>query len=85
LEVAPLVLYGWHPQEEASEGGQKIYLGGFRAAVVYGDSNQNVFRITLGMFDEDVEVTIIIEYAGIEEFVPELFPWAPPLVSTKSR
>jgi hypothetical protein len=41
---------------------------------VYGDSNQNVFRTTLGMFDEDVEVTIIIEYAGIEEFVPELFP-----------
>ena len=44
---------------------------GLRTAVVDRDLNQQVFRGRLGVLDEDVEVTILIEHAGIDQLVLE--------------
>src|SRR4051812_44645183 len=38
-----------------------------RAAIVGSDLNQNVVGLGLGIFDEDIEVAILIEDAGIDQ------------------
>ena len=45
----------------------------FRAPIVHRDSDQNVFRISLSVFNEDIEITVVIKYPSIEQFVFELF------------
>ena len=42
---------------------------GVGAAVVRSDPDRQVLRVGLGVLDEDVEVAIVIEYAGIEQLV----------------
>ena len=54
-------------------------LGGLRAAIMDSDSDQRVFRVSLGIFDKDVEVAILIENACVEKFVLHLFARAPPV------
>src|SRR5258707_15462744 len=43
--------------------------GRLRAAVLDSDLNEDVFRRRLGVFDEHVEVTVVIEHAGVEQLV----------------
>ena len=54
-----------------------MQLGGFRTAVVNADLDQEVFGGFLGILHEDVEISILIEHAGVEQFVLEFVP-APP-------
>ena len=49
---------------------------GFRAAVVDGDLDQDVFGRLLGILHEHVEVAVLVEHARIEQFVLELVPAA---------
>ena len=39
-----------------------------RTAVDDADPDENVFRSRLGVFHEDIEVTVVIEDPGIEQF-----------------
>ena len=50
---------------------------GVRPAVGGGDLDQQVFRSILGVFDKDVEIAILIENTGIEQFVFHLLAVAP--------
>ena len=52
-------------------------LRGFRAAIVDRDFDQHVFRIGLGVFHKNIEVAVIVEDAGVEQFVLHLFARAP--------
>ena len=44
-----------------------------RTAVVHGATDQDVIRAGLGVLEEHVVVAIVIEHAGVEQFVLELF------------
>ncbi len=46
-------------------------------AIVHRDPDQNVFRSLLGVLDEHIEVAVLGEHAGIEQFVFELFSRSP--------
>ena len=50
---------------------QDVQLGSFGAAIVDRDLDQNVFRRFLGIFHEHVEIAILVEDAGVEQFVLE--------------
>ena len=50
---------------------QDVQLGRFGAAVVDGDLDQDVLGRLLGILDEHVEVAILVEDAGVEQFVLE--------------
>ena len=56
------------------QGRQDPQPGRFRPAVVDGDADEHVFRTLLGVLHEHVEVPVLIENAGVEEFVLEVFP-----------
>ena len=45
----------------------------FRATVVRRDANQQVLRISLGVFDEHIEISISIEHTRIEQFILQVF------------
>ena len=55
---------------------QDMDLGVLRAAVMDGDEQQQVVNRRLGIFDEDIEVTVIVEEAGLEQFELGLLPGA---------
>jgi hypothetical protein len=46
---------------------------------VHGNSNEDVFRALLRVLHEDVKIPIVIEHAGIEQLVLELFPRSSPV------
>ena len=48
---------------------QQVQFGGFRPAVDGLDANANIFRPGLGIFDEDIEVAVLIEDSGVQQFV----------------
>src|SRR5580704_4949751 len=50
--------------------------GGFRPTIVHGNAYQQVFRIAFGILDENIEIAVVIEYTGIQQFVLELFTGA---------
>ena len=50
------------------ELGQNVQHGAVRTAVGYGDPNENVVRRVLRVFRSDVEITILCENAGVDEF-----------------
>ncbi len=50
-----------------------------RTAVVDRHANQDVVRSRLGVFEEDVEVPVILEDPRVEQLVLELFPRPPPV------
>ena len=54
--------------------GRTCSSAGFRAAVVDADLDQDVLGRRLGVFDEHVEVAILVEHAGVEQLVLELVP-----------
>jgi hypothetical protein len=50
------------------------------------DLDQDVLRALLGVLEEDVEVAVVVEDAGVEQLVLELLPaTAAAFVSTRSR
>ena len=53
--------------------------GRFRPAIVHGDPDEHVFRALLGVFDEHVEVAVVVEDAGVEQLVLELLPRSSPV------
>jgi hypothetical protein len=59
------------------EGGQEVERGGFRAAVVHGDSDEQVLGGRLGVFDQDIKIAVLIKNPGVQQFI--LGPAAPAL------
>ena len=51
-----------------------MQLGGFRAAIVRCDSDQDVFGGSLRIFDKHIEIAVIFKHAGIEQFEFPRFP-----------
>jgi hypothetical protein len=51
-----------------------VQRGRLRSAVPDGDLDEEVFRGRLGVFDEHVEVAILIEHARVEQLVLALVP-----------
>ena len=49
---------------------------GFRSTIEGGDANQNVIRRGLSIFDEHIEVTVLIKNARIEQLIFEFLPAA---------
>ena len=64
---------------------QEVQFGGFRSPVGRRDRDEDVLRAALGVLHEDVEVAVVVEDAGVEQFVLEVSSrnagW---LVSTRS-
>lgn len=54
------------------QGRQQVQRCLVRAAVVRGDLDQQVLGARLGVLDEHVEVAVLVEDAGVEEFVLEV-------------
>ncbi len=48
---------------------QKVQFCRLRSTVGCGDADQDVLRTVLGIFHEDVEVSIFVEDTGVEEFI----------------
>ncbi len=53
---------------------EQLEPGGFRPAVVDGDPDQDVVRTFFGVLEEDVEVPVVVEDAGVDQLVLELLP-----------
>ena len=53
-----------------------MQLGRFRSPVGCRDPHQDVFRTGFGILHEDVEVAVVVEDAGVEQFVLHLVPRA---------
>src|ERR1017187_5484476 len=51
------------------DGGQYIERGGFGAAIADLDADEDVVGRSLGVFHEDVEIAVVGEDAGIEQFI----------------
>src|SRR5215467_13718196 len=51
---------------------EDVELGGFRAVVCDGDADAEVLGRCLRVLDEDIEVPIVSEHAGVEQLVLEL-------------
>jgi hypothetical protein len=52
---------------------------GLGPAVVDRDADQDVFRAFLGVLEEHVEVSVVIEHAGVDQLVLELLPRPAPV------
>src|SRR5713101_2007787 len=56
------------PRVSKPELRQEVQRGGFRPAIHGGDSDEHVFDVSFGVFDEKVEITVPGKSAGIEQF-----------------
>src|SRR5713226_2953083 len=52
---------------------QKMYARRFGAAIVRSDSNKDVFRGGLGILNDDIEIAVFVEDAGIEQLKLGIF------------
>ena len=43
--------------------------GRFRTAITYGNPNQDIFGDGLGVLYKNIEIAVVIEDAGIQEFI----------------
>ena len=48
-----------------------MQVGRLPSAVADGDLNQQIFRRFFRIFDEHVEIAVLVEHAGVEQFVLE--------------
>ena len=62
------------------EGGEHVKRSSLAAAVRRTDPDEHVFRRSLGIFHEYIEIPVFVEHAGIEQLVLEVLP-RPPAVS----
>ena len=46
--------------------------GGFRAAVERFEPDQDIVGPALGVFDEDIEIAVLIEDSGVDQFKLEI-------------
>ena len=53
--------------------GNQMEGGGLRAVVGHFEPQQDVLRVGLGVFDLDVEESILVEHAGVDQFVFTIF------------
>src|SRR5258705_12902052 len=53
-----------------------VQRGRLRSAVLDGDPDQHILRGSFGVLDEHVEITVVVEDAGVEQFVLEFLPTA---------
>src|SRR5581483_3896196 len=51
------------------EAWQHMDLGRFRPPITDRDPDQDVLRTSLGVLDEDIEVSVLIKDAGVEELI----------------
>src|ERR1700686_3916552 len=47
---------------------QQVDGGGLRTPVLDRDPHQNVIRLALRVFDEDIEVAVVVEHIGVDQF-----------------
>ena len=71
-ERGPVGVAAPGPGVAEPDGGQNVKSRGFRAAVLHRDLHENVFGRRLGILDEDVEIPIVVEHAGVEQLVLQL-------------
>ena len=57
------------PPVAEPERGEDLEVGRLRTAVLDGDADQDVFGGRLCVLDEDVEISIVVEDAGVEQLV----------------
>src|SRR5262245_37804126 len=69
LELRFLSLATPRPGVAKPQWRQAIDLSRLGASVANGNLDQNVLRLGLGVLDEDVEVSVLIEYAGVHQFI----------------
>ena len=48
--------------------GQEMQIRGFFSPIVDGDPDQDVFMRGFGIFDEDIEITLILKDTGVPQF-----------------
>ena len=77
LQRWPRVVPAPRPAVAEPERRQHVDLRGFRTAIVDADLNQDVLGRFLGVFHEHVEVTVLVEDAGVDQFVLEFLAAAP--------
>ena len=65
-ESWPACIQSPAPGVAKPHGWQKMQFSGVRAAVDCFDADYNVIRCCLGIFDENVEVTVLVKNAGID-------------------
>ena len=68
-DARPGVAWRPRPVVAAPQRGQQVQRRGVGAAVDGADAHQHLFGPVLGVFDEDVEVAVVVEDAGVEQFV----------------
>ncbi len=70
LRQAGLIEFGSpRPNVAKPELRHNVQASFFRAAIDDGDLHQHVVRVGFGVFDENVEVAVVVEDAGIDQFV----------------
>src|ERR1700719_3267834 len=66
-ELGPLRFVAPGPRIAKPNRWEQIKGSGIASAIPCRDANQNISRRRLCVFDEDIEIAIAIEYAGIEQ------------------
>jgi hypothetical protein len=54
-----------------------VDLRGLRTPIVDTDLHQNIFRRLLGVFHKDVEISVLVENAGVDQLILEFLAAAP--------
>src|SRR6516225_1470547 len=71
LQTRPTSAPAPGPRVAEPQRRQDVQRCGLRPAVVAADLNQELFRRLLGVFDEYIEVTILVKDTGVEQFILE--------------
>src|SRR5262245_48789442 len=61
-----------------------MQLSGLRAAIDRLDTDQNVFSASLGVLDENVEIAVVVEDAGVNQLEFQIALAAPPVLLDQS-
>ena len=75
----------WNPRPGVAETKLREQLRRFRSTIVNRHEHQDVVSRGLGVFHEDIEVTVRFEQAGVEQFKFRLVHAAPPVFVQKPR
>src|SRR5215470_8165591 len=69
LELRFFILASPRPGVAKPHRGQQMDLRGLGTTVADGDLDQDVLRLDLGILDEDIKVSVLVEDAGVEQFI----------------
>ena len=67
-QLGPANVLAPRPGVAEPDGRQQVQLSGLRPAIRHGDLDQNVVARGLRIFDEHIEVAILVEDAGVDQF-----------------